>query len=59
MVYAMKHSQSPDAPTPDFVRRCLEIGLELTAEGLADGVTTYGLPKDDPAFIRAVAAVYK
>jgi len=59
MIYAMKHSQSPDTPTPDFVRRCLEIGLEITAEGLADGVTTYGLPKDDPAFIRAVAAVYK
>ena len=59
MIYALKHSQSPDVPTPDFVRRCLEIGLEASREGWADGVTTYGLPKDDPAFIRAVAAAYK
>ena len=59
MIYATKHSQSPDAPTPAFVRRCLEIGLEATARGLADGVTAYCLPKDNPDFIRAVAAVYK
>jgi hypothetical protein len=59
MIYALKHSQSPDTPAPEFVRTCLEIGLEASARGLADGVTTYGLPKDDPAFVRAVAAAYK
>jgi hypothetical protein len=59
MIYAMKHSQSPDVPTPAFVKRCLEIGLEASAKGAADGVMTYGLQKDDPEFIKAVAAVYK
>jgi hypothetical protein len=58
MIYATKHSQSPDAPTPAFVGRCLEIGLGATAKGLADGVTTYCLPKDNQDFIRAVAGVY-
>jgi hypothetical protein len=59
MVYATKHSQSSDAPGPAYVRRCLEIGLEATGKGLADGVVTYCLPKDRPEFTAAVAAVYK
>jgi hypothetical protein len=59
MIYALKHSQSPDDPTPAFIKRCLEIGLEATARGLADGVITYGLPKDKPEFLEAAAAVYK
>jgi hypothetical protein len=59
MIYATKHSQSADAPTPAFVRRCLEIGLGATAKGLADGVTTYCLPKDNPDFVKAVASVYR
>jgi len=59
MIYATKHSQSSDLPTPSFVQRCLEIGLEATAKGLADGVCAYCLPKDRPGFVEAVAAVYK
>lgn len=59
MIYATRHSQSSDAPGPAFVRRGLEIGLEATGKGLADGVVTYCLPKDRPEFIGAVAAVYK
>jgi len=59
MIYATKHSQSSDLPTPAFIRKCLEIGLETTARGLADGVCTYCLPKDKPEFLDAVAAVYK
>jgi hypothetical protein len=59
MIYATKHSQSSDLPTPAFIRACLEIGLEATAKGLADGVCTYCLPKDKPEFIEAVAAAYK
>jgi hypothetical protein len=59
MVYATKHSQSSDSPTPAFVSRCLAIGLKATEKGLAQGVVTYGLPKDDRAFIEAVGAVYK
>ncbi len=59
MVYAMKHSQSKDEPAPAFVRTCLEIGVQATRDGLIDGVTTYGLPKNNPAFKAAVAAVYK
>jgi len=59
MVYAMKHSQSADEPTPAFVEKCLGIGLEATQKGLADGVVTYCLPKSDSSFIEAVARVYK
>jgi len=59
MVYATKHSQSSDAPGPAFVRRCLEIALEETGRGAADGAVTYGLPKDRPEFLAAVAAVYR
>jgi hypothetical protein len=59
MIYATKHSQSSDLPTPAFIRKCLEIGLEATAKGLADGVCTYCLPKDKSEFTDAVAAVYK
>ncbi len=59
MIYATKHSQSPDSPRPGFVQKCLQIGLEATAKGLADGVVTYCLPKDKPEFIDAVSAVYK
>jgi hypothetical protein len=59
MIYATKHSQSSDLPTPAFIRKCLEIGLKATAKGSANGVCTYGLPKDKPEFTDAVAAVYK
>jgi hypothetical protein len=59
MIYATRHSQSSDLPTPAFIRKCLEIGLEATAKGLADGVCTYCLPKDKSEFADAVAAVYK
>jgi hypothetical protein len=58
MIYATKHSQSPDLPLPSFIQRCLEIGLEATGQGLADGVCTYCLPKDKSEFTDAVAAVY-
>jgi len=59
MIYALKHSQSPDDPTPEFIKKCLEIGLEATTRGLADGVVTYCLLKDKPEFLEAAAAVYK
>ena len=59
MVYAVKHSQSRDKPTPVYVKQCLEIGLATTRDGLTDGVVTYCLPKDNPAFVKSVAAVYK
>lgn len=59
MIYATKHTQSADEPSPAFVKKCLEIGLEATANGLADGVVTYCLPKDKPEFMDAVSVVYK
>ncbi|HBO42373.1 MAG TPA: hypothetical protein DD670_00220 [Planctomycetaceae bacterium] len=59
MVYAAKHSQSRDEPTPAYVGNCLEIGLGTTRSGLTDGVVTYCLPKDNPSFVKRVTAVYK
>lgn len=59
MIYALRHSQSRDDPTAAYVRKCLEIGLDATANGLADGVVTYCLPKDRPPFVKGVAAAYK
>ena len=59
MVYAEKHSESRDEPTPAYVKTCLEIGLDSTADGLADGVVTYCLPKGNPRFVESVAAIYK
>ena len=59
MVYAEKHSESSDSPTPAYVKACLEIGLKSTGDGLADGVVAYCLPKDNPLFVKSVAAVYK
>lgn len=59
MIYATTHSQSSNAPSPAYVKRGLEIGLEATGRGWADGVITYCLPKDKPEFLSAVAAVYK
>ena len=58
MVYGVKHSQSADAPTPDYVKKCLEIGLDATNRGLVSGVVTYCLPKDNPDFVKSVAEVY-
>jgi hypothetical protein len=58
MVYATKHSQSRDEPTPAYVKTCLEIGLETTRSGLTDGVVTYCLPKDKPAFVKSVSEVF-
>jgi hypothetical protein len=59
MVYATKHSASPDQPTPAYVKECLDIGLKATEKGLADGAVTYCLPKDKPSFVEAVATVYE
>jgi len=59
MVYAVKHSQSADSPTPAYVKKCLEIGLEATRAGLVSGVVTYCLPKDNPEFVKSVAEVYR
>ena len=59
MVYAEKHSESRDKPTPAYVKECLQTGLECTKEGLADGVVTYCLPKDNPPFVRSVTEVYQ
>lgn len=58
MVYATKHSQSSDSPTPAYVKKCLEIGLEATKRDLANGVVTYCLPKDNPEFVKSVGEVY-
>ena len=59
MVYAERHSESRDTPTPAYVRECLQSGLQSTEEGLADGVVTYCLPKDNPAYVRGVGEIYK
>lgn len=59
MVYAERHSESRDKPTPAYVKECLQSGLDCTKEGLTDGVVTYCLPKDNPAFVRSVAEVYQ
>ncbi|MCC6127132.1 MAG: hypothetical protein IT426_19395 [Pirellulales bacterium] len=59
MVYALKHSQSRDEPTPNYVKTCLKIGLETTRSGLTDGVVTYCLPKDKPSFVKGVTEVYQ
>ena len=59
MVYGTKHSQSPDEPTPAYIKQCLEIGLEATKNGLASGVVMYCLPKDKPEFVNNVAEVYR
>jgi len=58
MVYAVKHSQSSDEVTPAYVKECLGIGIEATEKGLADGVVTYCLPKNNSSFREAVAEVY-
>jgi len=58
MVYAEKHSESSDSPTPAYIKECLEIGLKATGDGLADGVVTYCLPKDNPLFKKSVGSVY-
>lgn len=59
MIYGVRHSQSSDEPTPAYVKRCLEIGLQATNDGAASGVVTYCLPKDKPEFVKNVAAVYR
>lgn len=59
MVYATKYSTSRDSPTPAYVKECLEIGLKSTEDGLADGVVTYCLPKDNPLFVKSVAVAYE
>jgi hypothetical protein len=59
MVYGTQHSASPDLPIPSYIKDCLSIGLKATENGLADGVVTYCLPKDNPPFVEAVAVIYK
>lgn len=59
MVYATRMSTSPDRPTPEYIQTCLRLGEEASKKGLAQGVVTYCLPKDQPAFVEAVAEVYK
>ncbi len=59
MVYGTKHSASPDEPTPAYIGKCLEIGLEATDKGIVSGVVTYCLPKDKPDFVKSVGEVYK
>lgn len=59
MVYGTKHSASPDEPTPAYIGKCLEIGLDATDKGMVSGVVTYCLPKDKPDFVKSVAEVYK
>jgi hypothetical protein len=53
MVYANSLSYSTDVPTPSYVQRCLTIGKQKTAAGLANGVMTYELEKDETAFMQA------
>lgn len=59
MVYAARHSASPEPPTAAYVKKCLDIGLMATQEGLADGVVTYCLPKNNPFFVKQVSLAYK
>lgn len=58
MVYAQRHSESTDAPTPEYVKTAVQIGLHATDDGLADGVVTYCLPKDDQRYLRSLAEVF-
>lgn len=58
MVYATKHSASPNAPTPDYVKKCLEVGLKATQDKTANGVVTYCLPKSKPEFVNHVGIIY-
>jgi hypothetical protein len=58
MVYGSKMATAHEACTPGYVSECLAQGLEATREGYADGVMTYCLPKDDPAFVNALTTVY-
>ena len=59
MVYAIKHTQSPDDPKPAYIKECIDIGLTATSNGLADGAVTYCLPKHKPQFVEAVSKAYK
>jgi hypothetical protein len=65
MVYATPHSACSDPPLPprttfySYVRTCLEIGLAMSKKRIADGVVTYGLPKNDLCFDSSVASVYR
>jgi len=58
MVYASKYSTAPTAPTPEYVKACIEIAAEATKDGLADGVVTYCLPKSSAPFVRTVTDAY-
>jgi|GEM_PF-1182253 len=55
MPFAMRHSQCPDEPKPEYLKKCLEISLDATE---THGTVIYCLPKDKPEFVNAVASVY-
>ena len=59
MVYATKHSASPERPTAAYVKKCVDIGLQATQDGLADGVVTYCLPKNKLEFVKHVSIAYE
>jgi hypothetical protein len=59
MVYASKLSTSPDSPTPAYVKACVDVALGATRDGMANGVVTYNLPKDQAEYIDSVITSYK
>jgi hypothetical protein len=59
MIYASKFSASPDNPTPSYVKECIDIALSATRKGLANGVVTYGLPKDRIEYLNVGSSLYK
>jgi hypothetical protein len=58
MIYATKFATAPDSPTPSYVKQCLDIALLATSKGFANGVVTYGLPKNKADFIEAASNSY-
>ena len=58
MVYGSKMAKAREACTPAYVQECLKQGLRAVAAGYADGVMTYCLPKDKPAFVEAARQNY-
>jgi hypothetical protein len=58
MVYATKHSQAPEEPTPAYVKSCLEIARQAAWEGVTNGAVTYVLQKANQSYLDAVKDVY-
>jgi len=47
MIYASKLSSAPIPPDSKYLRETVKISLDLIREGIADGIITYCLPKEN------------